>query len=238
MNLLKRLEWLNFRHLFGYRFASTSELPGPKDLERDCWNCLKRISCQTFICECGKLQQLSPSWNYFDFFGITKPTMNINMDSLARQKRNLQKAYHPDKFTRSSRKEQEIAASVSAKVNDAFKVLSCPITRAEYILTLNGSPCSSVDMAAADMEFLVEIMELNERVDELSKSPEKADEVDSQIASRWDEEMASVSACIEKEDWAAAHTALSRLRYFERLRNRVRELKPKLSAAGTGAQFK
>ncbi len=127
-------------------------------------------------------------------------------------------------------------------------MLSNPLTRAEYILTLRGSPCSSADVPVADMGFLMEVMELNEQIDTLNADLEggdvdlkelrtEAEEVHSHVLSRWEEEMAEVVKCLEGEQWDNSHVALSRVRYFERLRGRMKELKPKLAVKGVSVSF-
>ena len=133
-----------------------------------------------------------------------------------------------------------IAATISSHINDAYKVLSHPITRAEYILTLNGSPCSSEDHPNMDPDFLSDIMDINEDLDSLADLMKTTDNVDilshsfdkvkQDISTRWDNSMNSLKLCIEQASWDAAHQALSQLRYFERLKARLRELVPALSS--------
>ena len=134
----------------------------------------------------------------------------------------------------------DIAATISSHINDAYKVLSNPITRAEYILTLNGSPCSSDDHANMSPEFFADVMELNEDIDKLAEMVKSTDsndplshnfeEVAGAISSRWSGAMDSVKQCIEQSNWDGAHQALSQLRYYERLRNRLRDLVPAFNA--------
>lgn len=61
--------------------------------------------------------------------------------------------------------EQNLSAAVSSLVNKAYKTLSTPIKRAEYILELKGITIPE-DNNAVDKEFLMEIMERNEEVRE------------------------------------------------------------------------
>ncbi|KAL5109749.1 Iron-sulfur cluster co-chaperone protein HscB [Taenia crassiceps] len=230
-----------------HRLLMSSAVTASKQLERDCWSCLKRISCQTFFCECGKVQSFSPTWNYFDYFGFTKPSMRIDPNELSRKKRKLQMVFHPDKFARSTKEEKEIATTVSTQINDAFTVLSNPITRAEYILTLNGNPCSSDDVAVTDTAFLADVFEVSEHVDDLAemvKTEECKQTLERVLAAlyaivmtRWGREMDQLTRFIEAANWDAAHQTISRLRYYERLKKRLLKLRPAFAMRGIRTPF-
>nr|CUU97796.1 hypothetical transcript [Hymenolepis microstoma] len=209
--------------------------------ERDCWSCLKRINCKTFICECGKIQSVPPHVSYFELFGFL-PKMDINLRALARQKRTLLQSFHPDKFIRSSAEEIRISKLTTSFINDAYKVLADPISRAEYILTLNGNECSSKDVPITDPLFLNEILEINEQVDELvdwikqdtpsDKIQSRIDDIHQSITTQWDSELDNISKFTGKEDWKSAQESLARIRYYERLKQRLKDLIPEFSKRG------
>lgn len=50
-------------------------------------------------------------------------------------------------------------------VNRAYKTLLLPLTRAEYLLQMNGVPIPE-DNSVLDAEFLMEMMEKNEEIEE------------------------------------------------------------------------
>ncbi|BHF63948.1 hypothetical protein SprV_0200694400 [Sparganum proliferum] len=94
--------------------------------------------------------------------------MDIDTQELTRKKRSLQKAFHPDRLTRLVKDEQVIAADLSAKINEAYKILVDPISRAEYILSLQGGSAPEKEAESVDKEFLIEIMELSEKLEEIT----------------------------------------------------------------------
>ncbi|KAM7537739.1 hypothetical protein Aperf_G00000060304 [Anoplocephala perfoliata] len=218
--------------------SKTNDLP---QLERNCWSCLKRISCKTFICECGKVQSVSPHVNYFEVFNLP-PKMNIDLHELARRKRTLFQTFHPDKFVRASTEEKRIANTTASFINDACKVLTDPISRAEYILTLNGSECSSEDVPITDPSFLNSILELNEQVDEVTnwirgdvpndKIQRHLDEIHHSVSAQWDVELENIGDFINKEDLRRAQESLAKLKYFERVKQRLRDLIPEFIKRG------
>jgi len=46
----------------------------------------------------------------------------------------LQKEFHPDKFTLKSEEEQAHSAHMSALINEAYKTLTSPLRRAVYLV--------------------------------------------------------------------------------------------------------
>uniref|UniRef100_A0A0X3P791 Iron-sulfur cluster co-chaperone protein HscB n=1 Tax=Schistocephalus solidus TaxID=70667 RepID=A0A0X3P791_SCHSO len=221
-------------------FSSTS--PPKHDCGRICWNCSRPVDCQNFFCLCGKVQKLNPHWNFFTIFGLSEPKMDIDTQELARKKRSLQKTFHPDRLTRLVKDEQVIAADLSAKVNEAYKILVDPISRAEYILSLQGSPAPEKEADSVDKEFLLEIMELSEKLEELtliakSDAPngnlvKDLESLCAHIIQRRTEEMNLLMEYIKCSRWESAHARLSRVRYFERLYGRLCSLVPELSSKG------
>lgn len=218
-----------------------SKTKSPPHLERDCWSCLKRISCKTFICECGKIQSINTHVNYFEVLNFP-PKMNIDLHELTRRKHALFQTFHPDKFARASAEEKHIANVTTSFINDACKVLTDPISRAEYILTLNGSECSSESVPVTDPFFLNSILELNELVDEViswiradvpnDKIQNCLDEVHHSVSAQWDVELENISNFIDKKDWRGAQEALARLKYYESVKQRLRNLIPEFIKRG------
>lgn len=78
-----------------------------------------------------------------------------------------------NKNLNSRRSDEEKAHSDdwSALVNRAYKTLLVPMTRAEYFLHLNGITIPE-DNSALDAEFLMEMMEKNEEIEEAETEPD------------------------------------------------------------------
>lgn len=67
---------------------------------------------------------------------------------------------------------QDVAQSLSADINEAYQCLLKPLSRAEYILNRHHISVSETDQVD-DLEFMSEIMEIREAIDDA----ENADEV-------------------------------------------------------------
>lgn len=85
------------------------------------------------------------------------------MKDLTRRFRNMQSEIHPDKFSRRSKKEQQLSSEWSSLVNKAYKTLQAPLARGEYLLKLHGIKLPEGN-TMQDAEFLMEMMERNEKV--------------------------------------------------------------------------
>ncbi|CAO1333248.1 unnamed protein product [Diamesa hyperborea] len=133
---------------------------------KSCWSCNKLISKSgQFFCEsCQTLLQIDQKINFFQLFGLD---IKHQLDSteLTKQFRNLQSQLHPDKFSNRSDQEQTLSLEWSSLINKAYKTLQTPLQRGEYILKLKGIelPEGNTDL---DKEFLMEIMEKNEEVED------------------------------------------------------------------------
>jgi hypothetical protein len=66
---------------------------------------------------------------------------------------------------------------VSSRVNEAYNSLSQPLRRAEYILEQNGMPIAEGDQLD-DMEFISEIMQVRESIDDAEDIQELSHVVD------------------------------------------------------------
>ncbi len=84
----------------------------------------------------------------------------------------LSRKLHPDLFARASAADQERALDASAVLNDAYRVLRDPVTRAEYLLSLKG--IAPADSKHVPPELLEEVFELNMALEEVKMGDKEA----------------------------------------------------------------
>lgn len=103
--------------------------------------------------------------NYFDFYELP---VSFYLDEAALKRKFLQnsKAYHPDFHTLSDESTQERALELASLNTAAFKVLSDFDRRMEYILQLKGVLEEGQNNQLPN-DFLMEMMEINEKVMDL-----------------------------------------------------------------------
>ncbi len=100
----------------------------------------------------------------FELFGI-EPKLSLDLFELEQRFYELSRKVHPDRFLRATPAERERSLELSAHLNDAYRVLRNPITRAEYLLKLQGIEAG--DSRQAPPELLEEVFALNEALEEV-----------------------------------------------------------------------
>jgi len=118
--------------------------------------------------------------NYFQLFGLPE-TFELDLQRLSERYRELQRTFHPDKFAASSALERRLAMQRAAEINQAFHTLKDPVERATYLLSLRGVDNRNT-AAKVDQAFLMEQMELRERLAELRSQPDPSTALEELIA--------------------------------------------------------
>ena len=151
----------------------------------------------------------------FQLLGV-EPRFDLSQRDLRAAWMRRAAAAHPDAAG---------AVDESARVNDAMRVLSDPIQRAQALLELRGAP--EVEARGLPPEFLLEMMELRERADECAGDAARIAELRSEAESRRDAavaEMASIFAAagagqgaIPRADAERVAAQINIVRAFERM---------------------
>lgn len=106
---------------------------------------------------------------YYDFFELP---VSFQIDETALRQKFLEntRLYHPDFYINESEAVQQEMMEKSSLNNDAFKVLSNPKVRSQYLLTESGILVKGENQLP--QEFLLEMMEFNEKLSEIKISNE------------------------------------------------------------------
>lgn len=109
--------------------------------------------------------------DYFTLFDLPR-SYAVSESELHKRYIALQRRTHPDKLVGKSPAERAEAIQLSMRVNDAYETLKSPLTRAEYLLELNGVFVNSEDdTVKPDHALLMEVMELREQLAECEDGP-------------------------------------------------------------------
>jgi molecular chaperone HscB len=111
--------------------------------------------------------------NYYDVFGL-EHTLDLDLADLEKRFYSLSRQYHPDRYTLKSREEQQHALDATAILNDAYRTLSDPLARAEYLLKENGFDIGEQGSKNVPPELLEEVFELNMAIEELRGGEDEA----------------------------------------------------------------
>jgi molecular chaperone HscB len=129
-----------------------------------CWKC-GQASAESLFCRfCNSLQPPTP--DYFAFFGLER-RLSIDVDDLQRRYYSLSRLVHPDRFQRGTSNEKRFALDATAILNDAYRTLRDPVTRAEYVLKDEGVGARDRQAKRVPPELIEEVFELNMALEEL-----------------------------------------------------------------------
>jgi molecular chaperone HscB len=180
--------------------------------------------------------------NYYTAFPQTIPggpppnsPFDIPVSTLRREFLQLQALAHPDKYPPGPAK--DCAETLSARINEAYRTLADPLRRAQYLLAQwHGIDVTAEDGAAAakhalDPEMLMEVMDVQETIEDVSASP--VAEAEATINRLREENAARVQASVkalgeafDRGDIEAARAECVRLRFWYSLNEGLREWEP------------
>ena len=117
------------------------------------------------VCDdCRSLFPVPPTATYFDLFAIPA-SFGLDDAALLAAYRSLTRRIHPDRFGGAGDDVGDLATRLSAQINEAYSVLSEPVRRADYMLTLAGGP-SAAEVRDVPGNLLEEVMTLREEIDQ------------------------------------------------------------------------
>lgn len=186
-----------------------------------CWHCGKEHhTCVKFCEECKKLQPLDRTVNYFEVMGINK-SFTVDTKSLTKTFRKLQTEFHPDKFSISLEIEQQYAVDHSSEINKAYRCLLHPVERALYLLDLAGQPLheGQLDM---DPEFLMEIMEVNEELEEATDKEAVAN-IGQKNQKILDGLLQEADAAFSANNIESARDIVAKIKYYNNIYLKIRD---------------
>jgi molecular chaperone HscB len=196
-----------------------------------CWSCKGPVARGLLFCEtCGAVQMPGEA-DHFERLGIPRG-FALDGDAFSRRYFDLQARLHPDRFANKSAKERAASLAQATALNDAYRTLRDPVSRAAYLLQLEGAPAPTEDSATIDDPEL--LLESLERRDALFSSSDPA-EVQNIIAhAELDakdciEELAEAFA---KHDLAEAGRLTTRLKYLAKLGDEGRTRLARMREAG------
>ncbi len=159
--------------------------------------------------------------DYFTLFGLPRAFLQDKSDIKLRYHQLQQKA-HPDNFISATPSEKRVAVEYAATINEAYRTLTSPLKRAIYLLKLHGVDVQSETDTSMPMDFLMEQMELRERLS-IGETIQVKNEVE-----------LALNACVkqmselldsEQPQLSAAREGVRKMQFYVRLSEEIAELK-------------
>lgn len=157
--------------------------------------------------------------NYFELLGLPL-AFQLDTALLDRNYRELQAQVHPDRFAHAGDGERRLSMQWSTYVNEAYQTLKHPLSRARYVLQLNGVDTAEESNTAMPTEFLMRQMEWCEGIME-ARAAQDAEALEHRAAKLRAEqrEMAErLTRLLDKErDFIHAAELVRMLKFLEKL---------------------
>ncbi|PGH08279.1 Fe-S protein assembly co-chaperone HscB [Polytolypa hystricis UAMH7299] len=153
----------------------------------------------------------------------------IPLPLLRREFLNLQARAHPDKYPPGPAKQR--AEALSARINEAYRCLCDPLSRAQYLLaTQHGIDVTSEDGAhaqhgAQDAETLMQVLDVQEAIEEAG-SEETIAELKVENEKRIEECVAELAERVDRGDVEGARVRCVKLRFWYSVRQALRDWEP------------
>lgn len=167
--------------------------------------------------------QFDFSNNYFELFECDE-AFSLDDASLGERYRELQRFLHPDRFASKTDAEKRWSMQAASFVNEAYQTLRQPLSRAIYLLSLNGISTDEETDTSMPGAFLMQQLEWRESLENApaSRDPYAAlqalsKEMRTHIKDTASEyETATLSA-----DWAGARDVVRRWQFLDKMRREV-----------------
>jgi molecular chaperone HscB len=134
-----------------------------------CRSCGGGAALDVHFCpQCTKILTLGRHGDYFSFLGLPRK-LGIDPAELEQRFRAFSRQFHPDYFYNATPAERRASLERSSYLNDAYRTLRQPVSRAEYLLDLEGLAPRRPQEASKQVPaaFLEEVFALNEELDEI-----------------------------------------------------------------------
>ena len=169
----------------------------------------------------GAAKALTSS-SHFALFGLPE-AFSLDQEMLEKAYRDIQSQVHPDRFAHAGDAERRASLQWTTRVNEAFRVLKNPVSRARHLLELHGVDVAFETNTAMPPEFLMQQMELREKLED-SKDANALDALRSDLLSFRNSLQGEVARAIDTEkDYKAAADLVRKLQFLHRLDEEIDE---------------
>lgn len=170
--------------------------------------------------------QIDFSNNYFELFD--QPVgFTIDDAALTQRYRELQQVLHPDRYAAATDAERRWSVQAASLVNEAYQALRSPLSRAVYLLSLNGISIDEETDTAMAPAFLMEQMELREAMDDAGSAADPLaalDEVSARLSSLGRDIADRFARAAGSGDWRDAREQVRQWQFIDKMRRDVRTM--------------
>jgi molecular chaperone HscB len=190
-----------------------------------CWSCKGPVEDGVLFCTvCGAVQPPGQT-DHFARLGL-EPAFDVDLGELDRRYFEMQRLLHPDRFATKAPSEKALSQQQATSLNKAYEVLKDPLSRADYMIGLEGGGMAEV--SEHDVELLQESLEMREALAD-AETVEAIDALARLAADDIEACLAELSARFAGADLVGARRQTVRLKYLRKLANETRQGKIRMA---------
>ena len=147
--------------------------------------------------------------------------LELELAALDRAYFARQREWHPDRFANRPADQRARASVEAAALNDAYRTLKDPLSRAVYLAHLRGVDLPGDGKTIDDPDLLMEAMEAREALHEAA-TPAAVDFLAAKALSDIQATLKALGAMFTADDKPGLRKALLRLRYLDKFADEAR----------------
>lgn len=167
--------------------------------------------------------------NHFELFSLPQG-FGLDIPLLNEKAQALLGKWHPDRFAGAPDNERRHAVQMTTLINEAVETLQKPLSRAAYLLSLEGVDPSGFSQSDLGTEFLLQQMMQRDQLEDLA-SAEDLDGLDAMkqgIRAGRDDLYRSFQALLEAGDTGSAKKLFHQLQFIEKLLVEINQCEDRL----------
>ena len=164
--------------------------------------------------------------NFFELFGLPV-SYDVNLNQVQQQYMALQKKVHPDNFVNGSDQEKRISMQQTSWINEAQTTLKDPVLRAIYLLKLKGVDFSLENETTMDAAFLMQQLEMRERLENIKNETNPIDQLDAiakSVKATTKTMMEKFAQSLEGQQLDEAREWIRKLQFMQKAKNEINQL--------------
>lgn len=161
--------------------------------------------------------------NFFELFHLPV-SYEVDLGQVQQQYMHLQKQVHPDRFANATDQEKRLSMQQTSWLNEAQQTLKDPVLRASYLLSLKGDEFSLENETTMDAEFLMQQLEMRERLESIKEEDDPLDALDGlakDVKQKTATMMDGFAQAYEKDELVEAREWIRKLQFMKKAKNEI-----------------
>jgi molecular chaperone HscB len=164
----------------------------------------------------------------FTLFDLPRQ-QTLDVQQLDQRWKALQGQVHPDRFAAEGAAAQRLAMQWAVRVNEAYRRLKQPLSRAAYLCELHGTPVLAESNTAMPAAFLMQQMSWREALED-ARTLEQIESLANDVAEHQRQLLDELAVVIDQQqDWPAAVARVRALMFIARF---IADVDRRLDALG------